>query len=131
MASNTTDTSGLVERMRRVSASMTGDYDGEFDSWATLVDEAADHITTLTARLSDKDAEIARLWEGFSGAIISETVAFGQWSLTLHFGKGEQGCVKMRAAADLIRALEAKPTDHMNQMYAAELAAAVKRGETA
>ena len=77
MASNTTDASGLVERLR-ILLPPAADVDQRYlDGWcegqAYLIanhcsdeqfDEAitaTDHITTLTARVAEQDAEIARL----------------------------------------------------------------------
>ena len=78
----TTDASGLVERLERqaIAASeaqrwlaeskslrQESNHEGRTDLYMfakpeqTLEGQAATHITTLTARLSDKDAEIARL----------------------------------------------------------------------
>ena len=92
MASDTTDASGLVERLDRLEKFLKGegalDYcwfgdtkptaRGAFwwrnevsavaNSIRLLLADNATHITTLTARVAEQDAEIARLREAVSRA---------------------------------------------------------------
>ena len=61
----TQDSAGIVERLRNQAGDMTGNWDGELDSYAETDFEAAAHIEA-------QDAEIDRL-HGILKAVISDT----------------------------------------------------------